>query len=264
MLGVIPRIISEEHEAFGRGRSISDHLLLAQEVFNKVRFSKDFNGFLAIKVDMKEAYDSMCWATLEKMMTELGFPTRFIHLVMEYEILLFMEAKVNGMKKVREIMKNYCKWTGQSINYHKSTLVCGSLMDRRRRMQISKFMGIRLVDEFEYLGIKLALRRLRRTFRLVLVKSVYLSLPIFIMSHSLIPMKMLMEFEKICRGFIWNKCDGKRGIHYVAWEQICKPKKFGGWDVNSAVARRNTMRAKFAWKMIDKPDSLLSKHLTAK
>ncbi|KAI0502664.1 hypothetical protein KFK09_017620 [Dendrobium nobile] len=302
-----------------RGRSISDHLLLAQEIFNKLRYSKACNGFLAIKVDMEQAYDSMCWATLKKMMADLGFPTRFVNLVMECildprysilingsnsnwiegksgfrqgcplspflfilcsqllsnafhsrgadvgirissnsqkishilfanDILLFMEAKVSSMKKVREIVEGYCKWTGQNINYHKSSFVCGSSVERRRKVQISRFMGIKLVEEIEYLGTKLALRRLRKVDfqvlldksskkinawgnryislagRLVLIKSVYLSLPIFIMTHSLIPLKTLMEFEKICKDFIWNKCDGKQGIHYVTWEHLYKPK----------------------------------------
>ncbi|XP_020682101.1 uncharacterized protein LOC110099331 [Dendrobium catenatum] len=306
MLGVIPRIISEEQAAFVRGRSIFDHLLLAQEVFHKLRFSKACNGFLAIKVDMEQPYDSICWSTLKKMMAELGFPTRFIKLVMECildprysilingsnsnwiegksgflqghplspflfilcsqllsnafhsrgadvgirissnsqkishllfadDILLFMEAKVNSMKKVKEILESYCQWTGQNISYHKSSFVCGSSVERRRKVQISRFMEIRLVEEFEYLGIKLALRCLRKVDfqvlldksskkinawgnryislagRLVLVKSVYLSLPVFVMTHSLIPLKTLMEFEKLCRDFIWNKCDGKRG-----------------------------------------------------
>ncbi|KAI0488576.1 hypothetical protein KFK09_028414 [Dendrobium nobile] len=288
MVEIMPRIISEEQAAFVKGRSISDHLLLAQEVFNKLRFSKVFNGFLAIKVDMEQAYDSMCWSTLERMLIELGFPSRLVHLVMDCiidprfsivingsnsgwiegksgfhqgcplspflfllcsqllsnafrsrgnevdiristnaqrishllfadDILLFLEAKENVMKKVRKIMEDYCRWTGQNINYHKSSLVCGNSVDRRRRMQISRFMGIKLVDEFEYLGIKLALRCLRKA-----------------------------DFQGL-----FDK-------------SFCKPKEYGGWDVQLAVARRDAMRAKLAWKLIDKPESMLSRQLNAK
>ncbi|KAI0510967.1 hypothetical protein KFK09_011583 [Dendrobium nobile] len=83
LLGVIPKILSEEQVAFVKGRSISDHLFLAQEVFNKLRHSKASIRYLAIKLDMEQAYDSMCWLTLKKMMMELGFPVRFLGLVME-------------------------------------------------------------------------------------------------------------------------------------------------------------------------------------
>ncbi|KAI0519619.1 hypothetical protein KFK09_007073 [Dendrobium nobile] len=206
MLGIIPKIISEEQAAFVRGRAISDHLLLAQEAFNKMRLSKACNGFLAIKVGMEQEYDSMCWSTLEKMMLDSGFPSRFVHLVLE------------------------CVTTPRS--------------NKRINAWGNKFISL--------------------AGRLVLIKSVALSLPLFVMTHSLIPMKILLEFEKMCRDFIWNKVDGNRGIHYVSWEQLCKPKQFGGWDVHSVVDRKDAMKAKIAWKLIDKPDSFLSRHLIAK
>ncbi|XP_020679806.1 uncharacterized protein LOC110097643 [Dendrobium catenatum] len=69
--------------AFVKGRSISEHVLLAQKVFNKIRISKASNGFMAIKLDLEQAYDSMCWTTLRKMMDVIGFPVKFASLVME-------------------------------------------------------------------------------------------------------------------------------------------------------------------------------------
>ncbi|KAI0492159.1 hypothetical protein KFK09_026425 [Dendrobium nobile] len=294
MLKVLPRIISEEQAAFVKGRSIYDHLLLAQEVFNKMRFSRACDGFVAIKVDMEQAYDSMCWPTLEKMMLEMGFPIRFVQLILEcitsprdaLYLHFFLSYVPNYFPM--PLKAGIQMWTGQNINYNKSSLVCGTSVDRRRRVQISRLMGIKLVNEDEYLGIKLVLRLLRKddfqvlldkatkrinawgnkfislAGRLVLIKIVALPLPVFVMSHSLIPLKTLMEFEKICRDFIWNKSDGTRGFHYVAWEQLCKPKHFGGWNVHSVMSRRNAIRAKFAWKMIDKSESLLSRHLISK
>ncbi|KAI0499520.1 hypothetical protein KFK09_017724 [Dendrobium nobile] len=249
MVEIMPRIISEEQAAFVKGRSISDHHLLVQEIISKLRFSKARNGFLAIKVDMEQAYDSMCWATLGK---EVGIrlstnAQKISHLLFADDILLFLEAKRNVMKKVRKVLEDNCKWTGQNINYHKSSLVCGNSVDRRRRIQISRFMGIKLVDEFEYLRIKLALSLLRKDdFQCLLDKSY----------------KKINVWSN--RDFIWNKSDGKKGLHYLAWDYVCKPKEFGGWGVQFAVERRDAMRAKFAWKLIDNPESLLSRQLNAK
>ncbi|KAI0496405.1 hypothetical protein KFK09_022721 [Dendrobium nobile] len=56
---VIPKIITVDQVAFTRGRSLSDHVLIAHEVFNKFRWSKSRRGMLAIKLDMEQAYNSM-------------------------------------------------------------------------------------------------------------------------------------------------------------------------------------------------------------
>ncbi|KAI0526806.1 hypothetical protein KFK09_002397 [Dendrobium nobile] len=77
-------------------------------------------------------------------------------------------------------------------------------------------------------------------------------------------MRTLKEFEKLCRDFIWNKSTGSHGIHYVSWDLLCKPKHYGGWGVHSAVARRDTLSAKFVRKLLDKPDTLLNRNLLAK
>ncbi|KAI0502711.1 hypothetical protein KFK09_017668 [Dendrobium nobile] len=274
MVEIMPRIISEEQAAFVKGRSISNHLLLAQEVFNKLRFSKACNGFLAIKVDMEQAYDSMYWSTLERMLIELGFPSRFVHLVMECIIDPRFSIVINGSNS---------GWIEGKSGFRQGCplspflfILCSQLLSNAFRSRGNE-VGIRIFtnaqrishllfadDILLFLEAKENVMKEVRKRRLVLVKSVFLSLPVFTMTHSLILMKTLMEFEKICRDFIWNKCDGKRGLHYMACEQVCKPKEYGGWDVQSAMARKDAMRAKFAWKLIDKPESMLRRQLNAK
>ncbi|PKU64921.1 putative mitochondrial protein [Dendrobium catenatum] len=170
-------------KCFIKGRSISDQILLAQELFNKFRHSKAKKGLVSIKIDMEKAYDSMCWATLEKVMDSFGFPKAFSKLILECvvspkfsilingesskwieaecgfrqgcplspylfimcsqllmeefenigknigikvnpngpiishlmyadDIMIFSRANKNCMKKVDNILKNYCSWTG--------------------------------------------------------------------------------------------------------------------------------------------------------
>ncbi|KAI0497279.1 hypothetical protein KFK09_020502 [Dendrobium nobile] len=61
LIPVMPLLILDEQAAFIRGRSISDHILIAQEMFHKFRYSKAAKGMVASKVDMEQAYDSMSW-----------------------------------------------------------------------------------------------------------------------------------------------------------------------------------------------------------
>ncbi|XP_028553650.1 uncharacterized protein LOC110096650 [Dendrobium catenatum] len=167
----------------------------------------------------------------------------------------------------------------KDINLHISEVSSMKAIERRRKKRIAKIMGINMVDEMEYLGTKIALRRLRKVYfqilldsclkilnawgnrcislvgRLVLVKMVFINLPLFFMPHSLVPLSILKEFEKLYRNFIWNKHDGSHGMHYVAWEVLCKPKALGGWGIQSAVSSLEPLRAKFAWKLLVNPTS---------
>ncbi|XP_020687616.2 uncharacterized protein LOC110103303 [Dendrobium catenatum] len=77
MQSLLPNLISEEQAAFVPGRSISDHCFLGQEVLNKFKVSRSNPGWMAVKVDMEQAYDKMSWRTLELVLSRMGFPLKF-------------------------------------------------------------------------------------------------------------------------------------------------------------------------------------------
>ncbi|KAI0502710.1 hypothetical protein KFK09_017667 [Dendrobium nobile] len=79
---VIHKLISTDQAAFVRGCSLSDHVLVAQEVFNKFRWSKSKGGLLAIKLDIEQAYDSMGWDSLRQVLLHLKFPPKFMELLL--------------------------------------------------------------------------------------------------------------------------------------------------------------------------------------
>ncbi|XP_020685766.1 uncharacterized protein LOC110101988 [Dendrobium catenatum] len=80
---VIHKLISADQAAFIKGRSLSDHVLLAQEVFNKFCYSKARKGLLAIKLDMEQAYDSMGWEALRQVLSHFNFPSKFKELILQ-------------------------------------------------------------------------------------------------------------------------------------------------------------------------------------
>ncbi|PKU62681.1 integrator complex subunit 11 [Dendrobium catenatum] len=80
--GLLPKILAEEQAAFVPGRAISDHCLLAQEMTNKFRVSTSTKGFVALKIDMEQAYDKMSWRTLELVLNRMGFPEKFPNWIM--------------------------------------------------------------------------------------------------------------------------------------------------------------------------------------
>ncbi|PKU85468.1 Putative ribonuclease H protein [Dendrobium catenatum] len=100
--------------------------------------------------------------------------------------------------------------------------------------------------------------------RINLVKSILLSIPTFHSTLSLVPKQVLNEVEKLSRSFIWNKSDGNAGLHYVNWEVMCKPKKFGGLGINPCSKKYGHLRAKLAWMYGQQKDSLMHKILFPK
>ncbi|KAL0926287.1 hypothetical protein M5K25_002504 [Dendrobium thyrsiflorum] len=313
--GYISRLISKEQMAFIPGRSISEHCLLAHEIFNKFRISKNKNGMMAVKVDMEQAYDTMGWPTLQQILNWFSFPSKFSNLIMACvtnarfsiilngnnskwinarsgfrqgcpsspylfimcsqllsntinqrghdlgiqlspgskkvthllyadDVLMFSLATTNLAKLMKAIVVDFCGWTGQRININKSQIIFGKAVKRSLKRKVSRNLGFKVVKEMHYLGIKIMMRRLgvadfqemlnhvldklNGWGRITLAKSSLLSMPNFIVMHSLVPKRVLYELDKICRDFIWHKPNGERGLHYVAWEEMCKLRSAGG------------------------------------
>ncbi|GLT45910.1 hypothetical protein SLA2020_197060 [Shorea laevis] len=60
MKGYLDHLISPFQSAFIPGRSIQDNILIAHEAFHGLKLKKTgVNGFLALKLDIKKAYDSV-------------------------------------------------------------------------------------------------------------------------------------------------------------------------------------------------------------
>jgi hypothetical protein len=74
-------IIGSAQNAFLRGRNMIDNINLAQE-FLRHYGRKKTSPWCLIKIDFRKAFDSMQWVFLRELLHLLGFPHRFVHLVM--------------------------------------------------------------------------------------------------------------------------------------------------------------------------------------
>ncbi|KAG0484289.1 hypothetical protein HPP92_008368 [Vanilla planifolia] len=75
---VLPSIIASEQGAFVPGRTISDNIFIAQEMATRMHSSSSETGFMAIKLDLEQAYDSVRWDFIVEMMHLMGFPLVWI------------------------------------------------------------------------------------------------------------------------------------------------------------------------------------------
>ncbi|XP_020688765.1 uncharacterized protein LOC110104129 [Dendrobium catenatum] len=359
MQSLLPNLISEEQAAFVPGRSISDHCLLGQEVLNKFKVSRSNPGWMAVKVDMEQAYEKMSWRTLELVLSRMGFPLKFrswvlscirsprfsimvnrqltgaitaecgfrqgcplspylfilcselislqfhqrfpkmgvqlkaggpmvSHLLYADDVLCFAGASIPNVKKIMSIMEDYCAWTWQRVNRSKSAIMFSKITLSTTKHRLARLAGCHKVEEMDYLGIKLTLRRLKKADfspllqkssaltlawgvrhlslagRVTMINSVLLPLSVYAVSHMLVPRGVLDEVEKICRGFLWNKDHNNRSLYYSSWEALTKPWRLGGFGFHASGRWTGPLRARLAWNFFNKPLSLLNRCLRHK
>ena len=100
--------------------------------------------------------------------------------------------------------------------------------------------------------------------RILLLQSVILAIPIFFMSYLKIPIKVLRYIEQRMRKFLWNGVQEEDKIPLVAWDQLCKPKKYGGVGIRKLQIVNEVLGAKLIWDMYDNPAQLWVQILRAK
>ncbi|KAL0910886.1 hypothetical protein M5K25_018983 [Dendrobium thyrsiflorum] len=107
-------------------------------------------------------------------------------------------------------------------------------------------------------------RSLSLAGKVLLIKSSLLSLPIFLSSITLVPKSILQNVDKLCRDFLWNKDNARKGLHYIAWDDICKPKVLGGMGIHSATAKTGPLRSRITWRFIQNPNSFCNRIIISK
>ncbi|XP_056697396.1 uncharacterized protein [Spinacia oleracea] len=140
-----------------------------------------------LKVDMQKAYDTVNWSFLQEMLEQLGFPQKFVHLVMECVTTPKFSLMINGsmhgfFKSSRGLRQDdlilCCKGDYPSIylllqafrlfsdssglvsNKQKSSIFCHGIQDRdvTRVVEASGFARSSL--PFKYLGVPICSKRI--------------------------------------------------------------------------------------------------------
>jgi len=88
-------IISPLQNAFLGGRRMTDNINLLQELLRQYERKRTSPRCL-IKIDFRKAFDSVQWAFLRHLLLLLGFPDRFVHLVMTCVETASYSVAVNG------------------------------------------------------------------------------------------------------------------------------------------------------------------------
>ncbi|WVZ51996.1 hypothetical protein U9M48_003092, partial [Paspalum notatum var. saurae] len=103
--------------------------------------------------------------------------------------------------------------------------------------------------------------------RLVYIKSVLASIPIYYMTNVLLPKDLLEKITAIIRNFWWKgpQVEGTtKSICFRAWEGICQPKQLGGLGIKNIATVNKSLVTHSAWLVAAQKDSFLFKVLKSK
>ncbi|KAL0294632.1 UNVERIFIED_CONTAM: hypothetical protein Scaly_3118000 [Sesamum calycinum] len=267
---VLPLLINYSQNAFVPGRSISDNILLAQELlagYNQTRLPER----CTIKVDIQKAYDSVEWDFLLEVLRLFNFPTHFINLIVQCVSTASFSVSLNGAihgKGGRGL---------RQVNPSKSQIIFSRAVQQRQ--QILDCVGFHEGSlPIKYLGIPLTSSRLTLADcrpltdkvdarlagwnhqnlsyagRLQLIKSVLSTLHMYWASVFILPKGVLKMLERKMRTFLWQGPSGGRQAK-VAWDQICKPKAEGGLGMRSLIIMNQALILKQMWRILQNDGS---------
>ncbi|XP_016168179.1 uncharacterized protein LOC107610679 [Arachis ipaensis] len=194
------------------------------------------------------------------------------HLQFADDTILFCPPEEDTIKNYKRLLRCFELMSGLSINFEKSSLIpinceeqwirnmCQLLGCKGETLPV-KYLGIplganpRLVKTWkpilDRVEEKLSLwkaKLLNKAGKLVLIKSVLNSLPVYYLSLFKLPKAVAEKLISLQRRFLWSKEDGSNGMALVKWEVVQTPKKLGGLGVGDAMVRNTAMLFKWWWR----------------
>ncbi|XP_015970212.1 uncharacterized protein LOC107493670 [Arachis duranensis] len=193
------------------------------------------------------------------------------HLQFADDIILFCPPEDETMKNYKRLLRWFELISGLNINFEKSSLIPINCEEQWVR-SMCRMWGCKEANlPVKYLGVPLeANPRLVKTWKpiidkveeklslwkakvlskagkLVLLKSVLNSLPVYYLNLYKMPKAVAQKLISLQRRFLWSKEDGRHGMALVRWELVQAPKKLGGLGVGDAMLRNTALLFKWWW-----------------
>ncbi|XP_045831535.1 uncharacterized protein LOC123922923 [Trifolium pratense] len=264
---VIGSVISESQTTFVKDRQILDGILIANEVVDEARKSK--KELMLFKVDFEKAYDSVDWSYLDKVMESMLFPTLWRKWIKECVGTATASILVNGsptdefplergLRQGDPLSPFLFLLAAEGLNVLMEAMVARNLFVGYSLGEVGKipflYLGLPIGGDSRRLGFwKSVLERLKNRLsgwksrflsfggRLVLIKSVLTSLPIFL-----------------------GGCEDFRKTAWVNWKTICLRKEYGGLGVRQLREFNVALLGKWCWRMLVDREGLWFRVLAAR
>ncbi|KAJ4757006.1 RNA-directed DNA polymerase (reverse transcriptase)-related family protein [Rhynchospora pubera] len=340
------RIISVEQNAFVKGRSIVDNVILVKEVLHSFNQASFKHSAFLLKADVSKAFDKLDWNFLTTSMLYLNVPSKLINLLMSsytrahvsiningkgngfitptrglrqgcpmspYCFIMAMEMLTRRLKKglregqllglklahtspvlthllyaddlvlvggsaqrevdtIMHILNNFALASGLVMNPEKSNLWFSKNSQQHEVDRVKESLQAMMAQGDEkYLGAimqtrgsamktgRMILDRMRSKLagwkahmlthagRLVLLKSVIMSLPVYHMTIECVPKTIIKQMNSLMAKFFWGKTDQSRYMAPLAWKSVCRTVEEGGLGVRDLNLFGEALFMKLVW-----------------
>jgi len=209
------------------------------------------------------------------------------HLQFADDTLIFCEADQEHLLKIKNVLLSFQAFSGLMVNFHKSGLIVIG-KEANWGQQAADLLGCKLAQlPITYLGVPLGanMRKraswqciidkvhkrlqawkcscLSRAGRLVLIKSVLNSLPIYYLSLFRMPKKVAEEIISLQRKFLWGGNKEGRSLSLVRWELVQQSKEKGGLGVGDIEDKNIALLVKWWWKYATTEDQMWKRVIMA-
>ncbi|XP_019158935.1 PREDICTED: uncharacterized protein LOC109155745 [Ipomoea nil] len=107
-------------------------------------------------------------------------------------------------------------------------------------------------------------RILSKAGKEVLLKSVAQAMPTYTMSIYLLPTTLCASLERLMNRYWWGQSGNDGSIHWLAWDRMCKPKKYGGMGFKRLQEFNLALLAKQGWRLLTNQKSLMARVFKAR
>ncbi|XP_019170961.1 PREDICTED: uncharacterized protein LOC109166463 [Ipomoea nil] len=178
------------------------------------------------------------------------------HLFFADDSLLFFKANLQEALEVKKCLGVYEAFSGQAVNFQKSSIT----FSRRDRSAVFAYVEQKLRQRFGSWNKRL----LSKAGKEVLLKSVAQAMPTYTMSIYLLPLSLCNALEKLMNRYWWGQRGSQGSIHWMSWDRMCVPKRFGGMGFKRLHEFNVALLAKQGWRLLTNPESLVARVFKAR